>query len=248
MFLLLVGIMAYANFNIIDWHAISAGIESKTAWQQWQETNFTWPKGEKASVDKIPAMARRRMSSLSKLAVQTALRLIENQNVDYLVFASRHGELTRTSALLEDILNGNDASPMAFSQSVHNTAAGLFTITAKQSIPVTSIAAGENTFHSALIEASAYLYDNPNHRVLVVDFDEPLPSHYEIFEKEAYQGYALGLILSVGEDIRVEWSNKPSVSLEVLPHGLQCIANLVGSNDQWNVNSQSTQWIWTRNK
>ena len=241
-------IMAYANFNIIDWHAISAGIATKAAWLQWQETNFTWPEGEKAPVDKIPAMARRRMSSLSKLAVQTALVLIEEQEVNYLVFASRHGELTRTRALLEDVLTGNDASPMAFSQSVHNTAAGLFTITAKQALPVTSIAAGENTFHSALIEASVYLNENPTHNVLVIDFDEPLSSHYEQFETETYQGYALGVILSAGEEIRLEWNNKPSISSEVLPHGLQCIANLVGSQSHWKVDSKSTQWTWTYNK
>jgi len=239
------GIMAYANFNIIDWHAISAGIDTKTAWRKWQKTNFIWPEGEKASVDKIPAMARRRMSSLSKLAVQTALTLVQDQEVDYLIFASRHGELTRTCALLEDILKGEDASPMAFSQSVHNTAAGLFTITAKKPIPVTSIVSGENTFHSALIEAAAYLDDNSNHRVLVIDFDEPLGSHYQEFEQQKYQGYAFGLILSAGDNFTLKWNKKPSIKPDVMPHGLQCISKLVGSHTQWMIESCSTQWIWT---
>lgn len=238
-------IMAYANFNIIDWHAISAGIDTKAAWLQWQETNFTWPEGEKAPVDKIPAMARRRMSSLSKLAVQTALTLVQEQEIDYLIFASRHGELTRTCALLEDILKGEDASPMAFSQSVHNTAAGLFTITAKKAIPVTSIAAGENTFHSALIEAAAYLSDNSNDKVLVIDFDEPLPSHYQEFEQQEYQGYAFGLILSTGSDYSLQWNNKPANKHDEMPHGLQCISKLVGSHSQWMIESSLTQWIWT---
>ncbi len=237
--------MAYANFNMIDWHAISAGIDTKTAWQKWQETNFIWPEGEKAPVDKIPAMARRRMSSLSKLAVQTALTLVQEQEVDYLIFASRHGELARTCVLLEDILKGEDASPMAFSQSVHNTAAGLFTITAKKPIPATSIASGENTFHFALIEAAAYLSDNSNHRVLVIDFDEPLPSHYQEFEQQEYQSYALGFILSAGDDFTLQWNNKPSIKPNVMPHGLQCISKLVGSHAQWMIESSSTQWIWT---
>lgn len=245
MFLLLVGIMAYANFNIIDWHAISAGIESKDAWRQWQGNNFTWLQGEKASVDKIPAMARRRMSSLSKLAVQTALTLAQDQQVDYLIFASRHGELTRTCALLEDILKGEDASPIAFSQSVHNTAAGLFTITAKKAIPVTSIVAGENTFHSALIEAAAYLSDNSNDKVLVIDFDEPLPSHYQEFEQQKYQGYAFGLILSAGNEYSLQWNNKPAIKRDAMPHGLQCISKLVGSPSEWMIESSSMQWIWT---
>ncbi|MBB1314304.1 MULTISPECIES: beta-ketoacyl synthase chain length factor [Aliivibrio] len=242
------GIMAYANFNIIDWHAISTGLENRSDWLLWSESDFTWPEDGKIPVDKIPAMARRRMSSLSKLAVQTALTLSEHNSIDYLVFASRHGELTRTTTLLEDILKGEDASPMAFSQSVHNTASGLFTISAKKPIPVTSIAAGENTFHSALVEAAAYLYENPDHNVLVVDFDEPTSSHYKEFETDTYQGYALGLILSSGQDISIAWNNKPSISSSSLPHGLQCIANLVGSKDKWNVDSKSTQWTWTRIK
>lgn len=238
-------IMAYANFNIIDWHAISAGIDTKAAWQQWQEANFTWPEGEKAPVDKIPAMARRRMSSLSKLAVQTALTLVQEQDIDYLIFASRHGELTRTCALLENIVKGEDASPMAFSQSVHNTAAGLFTITAKKAISVTSIAAGENTFHSALIEAAAYLSDNSNDKVLLVDFDEPLPSHYQEFEQQEYQGYAFGLILNAGSEYSLQWNNKPANKHNEMPHGLQCISKLVGSHSQWMIESSLTQWTWT---
>ncbi|AAW85339.1 hypothetical protein VF_0844 [Aliivibrio fischeri ES114] len=239
-------IMTYANFNIIDWHAISAGLDSKNAWLEWRENNFTWPENEKAPVDKIPAMARRRMSSLSKLAVQTALTLAEENDIDYLVFSSQHGELTRTVALLEDILNGDDASPMAFSQSVHNTAAGLFTITAKKAIPVTSIAAGENTFHSAVVEAAAYLAENQNNKVLIIDFDEPLPSHYQEFEKQNYQGYAVGLIMSAGDIFSLQWNNKPTIKPSGLPHGLQCIANLVGSHSQWITESSSKQWVWNR--
>lgn len=39
--------MTYANFNIIDWHAISAGLDSKNAWLEWRENNFTWLKMKK---------------------------------------------------------------------------------------------------------------------------------------------------------------------------------------------------------
>lgn len=238
--------MAEANFNIIDWHANSAGLETKDAWGQWIQSDFSWPEKSSVAVDKIPAMARRRMSTLSKLAVQNALVLAEEQSIDYLVFSSRHGELTRTAALLQDIINGDDASPMAFSQSVHNTAAGLFTITAKQPIPVTSIAAGVNTFHSAIVEAAAYLSENPLKKVLIIDFDEPLPECYEEYETQTYQGYALGLILGAGNQFSLQWGAGGACQNTELPHALQFISYLLGGKSEWELEGITTQWKWTR--
>ncbi|MCV5640227.1 beta-ketoacyl synthase chain length factor, partial [Escherichia coli] len=84
-------------------------------------------------------------------------------------------------------------------QSVHNTAAGLATIATKQPIPLTSIAAAENTFHSAILEAWLFLSDNPDKKVLLVDFDEPMPDSYLEYENQQYQGFGLGLILSHGD-------------------------------------------------
>ncbi len=174
--------MKQINFTIAQWFALSAGLQSRQDWQQWADNQQTWPEAlTKAPVQLIPAMMRRRMSSLSKLAVQSALQLVAEQEVDYIVFSSRHGELTRTASLLQDVIDGHDASPMAFSQSVHNTASGLFTIASKRAVPVNSIAACENSLPNAMIEAYAYLQQHPTHKVLLVDFDEPLPAPYEKF-------------------------------------------------------------------
>ncbi len=149
------------SFNIDAWTANSFGLSESNEWKQWA-TEIKWPEDGKINVANIPAMMRRRMSPLSKLAVQTAIEMLNQHQVDYLVFSSRHGELHRSVALVEDIINGEEASPMAFSQSVHNTAAGLATIATKQPIPLTSIAAAENTFQSAILEAWLFLSDNPD--------------------------------------------------------------------------------------
>lgn len=246
------------SFNIEKWSANSAGLNSDAEWQAWS-THLDWPQDGSTEFKAIPPMMRRRMSLQSKLAVQTALTLLKDTSIDYLVFASRHGELHRTATLIQSILEGDDASPMAFSQSVHNTAAGLTTIAAKAPIPLTSIAAGQDTFHNALIEAYLYLHQYPSHRVLVIDFDQPLPELYQEFETQSYADYALGLVLTSGDDYSV--SRNVSVSRTVslskavtsessvaeLPQGLQTLQNILQNSQSWTVAGKHQDWTWVNN-
>ncbi len=78
------------------------------------------------------------MSEVSKLAVQVAMDITVEENIDYIIFTSQHGELKTTLELLVSCAKGEPLSPTAFSQSVHNTASGLFTITTKRETPSTS--------------------------------------------------------------------------------------------------------------
>ncbi|MEZ8738459.1 beta-ketoacyl synthase chain length factor [Photobacterium swingsii] len=234
------------SFNINKLMPLSAGLTSNADWQHWAESDHEWLTPSAAVPhDLIPPMARRRMSKLSKLAVQSAIAISLEQQIDYIIFSSRHGELTRTVQLLQDILAGEDASPTAFSQSVHNTAAGLYTILTKQAIPVSSLSAGENTFPSALIEANSYLAQHPSHQVLVVDFDEPVPEVYRPFTKETFHGYALAMLVTQGEDYQLSWTPRRSEHPDYpLPHALDFIAHVKRANTQWSVESQRNQWHW----
>jgi len=239
--------MVKIEFNIKDWLALSPGLSNKEDWQNWLDKSKLWPgEADQVPADLIPPMMRRRMSHLSKIAVQTALQISQDKPVDYIVFASRHGELTRTVKLLEDIMNGEDASPMAFSQSVHNTAAGLFTIASKRATPVTSLAAVENSLSSALIEAYCYLAENPEHNVLLVDFDEPLPALYQQYETQNYQSYALALLITSGVDYSLTVANKPQQTASKMPHALQLIKFLNNQNKNQVIQGSSKQWTWVR--
>lgn len=100
------------SFNIDAWTANSLGLSQPDEWKEWAASG-NWPQDGKVNVADIPAMMRRRMSPLSKLAVQTAIELLKQHQVDYLVFSSRHGELHRSVALVADIISGEEASPMA---------------------------------------------------------------------------------------------------------------------------------------
>ncbi|MGF1724292.1 beta-ketoacyl synthase chain length factor [Photobacterium nomapromontoriensis] len=246
--------MSTIKFNILNWSAISPGLTEPESWSQWLADGKCWPEALTAvPSDSIPAMMRRRMSTLSKLAVQTAITLSTDQQVDYVIFSSRHGEFSRTCQLLDHVIAGQPASPMAFSQSVHNTAVGLFTIATKQAIPSTSVSACLHSVHAGLIEAVAYLSEYPHHRVLVVDFDEPLPDNYSIYERSPYHGYALGLVLSAGDQYQLDWQSQriitqhdQPVGESDYPQGLAIIAGLLSETDAWSVSDTRFDWRWQR--
>ncbi|WP_165311749.1 beta-ketoacyl synthase chain length factor [Vibrio ziniensis] len=232
------------SFNIDSWSANSLGLNDLSSWEQWSQ-NHMWPDNTTIEASAIPAMMRRRMSSLSKLAVQTAITLMQEQPIDYLVFSSRHGELHRSTELIKSIILGEEASPMNFSQSVHNTAAGLSTIATKQAIPVTSISSAENTFHSALIEAWLYLKQYPKAKVLLVDFDEPLPTDYSEYEDKQFKGYALGLVLSAGNTWQVAQSPKTD-TISPLPQALNFLTYYLRKDSSWLIASKKGSWEWQR--
>ena len=125
------------------------------------------------------------MSALSKMAVQVALEATGDERADFLVFCSQHGELSRTRELLGSIVGGSELSPAGFSQSVHNTSAGLYTIIKQSDVPATSLAAGAGTFAYGWLEAESFLVTNPGKTVLLVSYDEVLPVEYEPYSRQA---------------------------------------------------------------
>ncbi|GAA5215105.1 hypothetical protein GCM10025776_10320 [Corallincola platygyrae] len=147
------------------------------------------------------------------MALQVTEQLLQSseQPVDFGVFASRHGEIHRTFQLLKNIVDRESLSPTAFSQSVHNTASGLFGITRKQTIPTTSIAARAGLTEQAWIEAYSYLKLNPKHSVLLVVFDETIPEQYQTFveqQKDIAFALQLGAESSSAEGVMVSLSTK----------------------------------------
>lgn len=197
--------MNFVYFDLMRWQALAIGLSERSDWQTWAAKGRSWADEGAAQLltDRIPPNVRRRMSFLSKIAVQNALMLAEGEALDYIIFSSRHGELTRTVQILKDILRGDDASPTAFSQSVHNTAASHYTIISAKPVPVTSLGSGENSLGAALTEAGAYLALHPERKILLVDFDTPLPDPYDRLVEVPHAGYALGLLLTGGDTMRV---------------------------------------------
>lgn len=116
------------------------------------------------------------------------------------IFASRHGELHRTIGLLDNLIEQEPLSPTAFSQSVHNTASGIYSILRKYQSPSTSIVAGEETLFQALIEAYGQLHEDPSPLLLVFG-DEPVPEKYVQFTSEIELPISMAFILTLASDV-----------------------------------------------
>lgn len=108
--------------------------------------------GEDIDLSAIPMMMRRKLSPVGKIAMSTLLKCYENEDVK-LVYASRYGELERVVKLIKQEHEENEISPTGFSFSVHNSTIGLFSLMKTIYNSYNSIAAGENSFSSGLLDA-----------------------------------------------------------------------------------------------
>lgn len=144
----------------------------------------------------IPAMQRRRLSSIAKLALNHALQYKADCVADYIVWASQYGDEQKTLKILEDIVQDQSCSPTLFATSVHNAVSGLYSILCADSTPATSLAA---SWSEALVEAYAYLQTHATAKqVLVLYYDEALPEMYT--EYQAFDGFSLAAIVTLATE------------------------------------------------
>jgi hypothetical protein len=147
-----------------------------------------------ADIGFIEPIVRRRLSSLSRIALKVAHDCVAERDGVRVVFASRHGELRRTTDILRAISAGEPVSPTAFSLSVLNAMTGIFGIARGDRSPASAISAGAETLGFALLEAHAQLASDPSSPVLLVYADEPADAAYGTIEDEV-QGGALAILL-----------------------------------------------------
>jgi hypothetical protein len=154
---------------------------------------------ESPDVRFVDASLRRRLGPLARMMLHVAHACAQDIADLRLVFASRHGELGYTVALLRALAAGEPLSPTVFSLSVHNAAAGLFSTYRADRAESTALAAGEETLGYALLEGHCQLVLEPQRPVLMVYGDEPLPREYrEAGADEESQGCAVAVLLANG--------------------------------------------------
>ncbi|GAB2910146.1 hypothetical protein GCM10027093_55390 [Paraburkholderia jirisanensis] len=155
-----------------------------------------WPVAATAAPDLgfIEPMVRRRLSSLSRIALKVAHDCAADRSHVRVLFASRHGELRRTTEILRAIGAGEPVSPTSFSLSVLNAMTGVFGIARGDRSAASAVSAGAETLGYALLEAHAQYASDPATPVLLVYADEPADAAYGAIENEV-QGGALALLL-----------------------------------------------------
>ena len=148
---------------------------------------------ELSAIEHIPAMQRRRLSRLAKLALNSAMQTLATHNVDYIVWVSQYGDEAKTLNILADVLREQTPSPTQFSTSVHNAISGLYSILCQDATPATSLA---GSWNDGLIEAYAWLKTRPEARqVLLVYYDEALPDIYA--EHQPFAAFAMAAMISL---------------------------------------------------
>ena len=186
------------------------------------------------------------MSALSKLSVQIALETARGAHPDFLVFCSQHGELLRSRELLGNIAGGVELSPTSFSQCVHNTSAGLYTIISESRAPATALASGPSTFAYGWLEAEAYIAEHPGARVLLVSYDDPVPAEYSPYCKEKQCMYAAGLLLSNGGHGGLTLERAAAGTDDLLPLAPLFLAWWLSAEPQVYITADGQGWVWRR--
>ena len=189
---------------------------------------------ELSAIEHIPAMQRRRLSRLAKLALNSAMQTLDTHNADYIVWVSQYGDEAKTLNILEDVLREQTPSPTQFSTSVHNAISGLYSILCRDVTPATSLAGAWN---DGLIEAYAWLKTMPRTRqVLLVYYDEALSDVY--MEHQPFPAFAMSAMISLAPANLI----LQSTHVDPAPAYQQALA----FNTFWNNHNQTESKVWAK--
>lgn len=233
----------HLKFSILSWGAWSPHYQQANEWLNWPTTALDQG-AEQAAVPKlahVPAMQRRRLSKLTKIILEAINQCAPTEQCRS-IFASQHGEINRTIGLLTDIVDESALSPTGFSQSVHNTASGIYSILSGNRAASTSIAAGKNTFSQGFIEAFGQLHADPK-PLLLVYADEPVPQVYRQFSATPEWPIATAFMLAPADDTQdalatltltpINEQADNELSLGLLLSSLAAKHNISGSFSGW---------------
>ncbi|WP_305909474.1 beta-ketoacyl synthase chain length factor [Methylomarinum sp. Ch1-1] len=205
---------------------------------------------EKALLATVPKMLKRRLSPLAKTVFCAANQCIDEAWMAPTVFSSSHGELAKSFAMLETLQAGEEISPTAFSLSVHNAIAGLFSMAWRNKLQSTVVAPGEEGMAPGFIEALGLLQEGAE-QVLLVFYDEPLVDFYPSapFKVSMDQSCALALrIAGQGEGQRMTMYSSPASGNDgeqalQLPAFIRFLAD---SQTELIVKTSRHSWCWEK--
>jgi hypothetical protein len=214
-------------------------------WSVWQDHKDT-DSQRSPNVTFVEPSLRRRLSLLARMSLKVAHDCVGDTPSVRIVFASRHGDLARTTSMLVDLADEQILSPTTFSMSVLNACAGIYSIARKEHEPSTAVSAGESTLGYGLLEACIQLTSNPDSPVLFIYADEPAPSIYGIESSDVQNPLAIGLLLKSNARTEIACQTKlAETSVSQVPQSqalLQCLNNKIAST--WHGNGKVWNWCW----
>jgi hypothetical protein len=182
-------------FRVEQWRAWAPGVATEQEWQAWARSPCVLPDHQQQpECLSLPPMQRRRLSRLARMTMEVASPLCGDDEQLPFVFASRHGETTRTFNLLGDVAGEQPLSPTHFGLSVHNAIAGQWSLLRGQRGESVAIAGEADTFEHAMLEASTLLAAGAS-SVLAVIAEEVPPDAYDGWITDVPFSYAVALRL-----------------------------------------------------
>lgn len=238
-------------FRLAGWRAWAPGLETPEAWQAWARAPHAVADDGAAqpACAFLPAMQRRRLGRLARMTLETAWPLCGDGEQLPFVFGSRHGETTRTLALLSDLADGQPLSPTAFGLSVHNAIAGQWSILRGQRGESTAIAGEADTFEHAVLEGALQLQAGAPAALVVVAEELP-PATYAPWIADVPFSYALALRLA--RDATPGWRLQPARGDGdapcALPHALDFLRALLAGDETLQHTWKARRWNWQRTR
>jgi hypothetical protein len=198
----------------------------------------------------MPPLLRRRAGFLNRMALEVAYRCLGSVKDVPTIFASRHGEASRSVELLLDLAAGQPISPTSFGLSVHNATGGLFSIARHDHANDIALAAGQSTVEHAVIEACGLLTEGES-RVLLVVYDVPLPAVYAAFQDCREQPFAWAWLLQAPADniLSLSWAaalEDDSPRVAELPPGLEVLRFYLRNDASLERTCDRLRWLWCR--
>lgn len=237
--------MQELSLSVKRWVAWLPGLDQCAEPDQWSMALAKQNIDQKPDVSFVPAITRRRLSPATKIALKVAQDCVQGEKISSAVFCSRHGECQRTLGIYQSMASGAQVSPMQFSQSVHNTAAGVFSIENKLNVNCCSIAAGPASGEHGFIEAAGLLKSGMG-PVLWVMADSQLNEPYSVYCQVPELPFGIAMLLEEGSGGEVLSLNKSHKTISAQPiTGTDNLLALLFGNEQLSL-SGSNGWRWSK--
>lgn len=245
------------TLTIEQWQAWAPGLNDAQGWLQWARSPYCpYPASETGSLPSpafLPPMQRRRLSPLARMAVNCAWPLAEGLPPMPMIFASRHGETSRSFKLLHDLGASEPLSPASFGLSVHNAIPGLWSIIRKETTEGVALSGDADMLEHALQEAALLLRAGAP-RVLVVAAEEHPPEAYQPWIDDVPFSYATAFRVADSAQWRIDLEANPTQADPaaqtdgdaIWPHPLNLLRHLILRTPSWQHVCPPRRWTWTR--
>ncbi len=233
------------DFSISSWAAWAPGLTTPDQWRAWAGAPAVAPRGaEMPPLTEVPAMARRRVEKMGRLAFQVATWCQGEARGAPLIFASRHGDAGRSVELLTMLSKGESLSPTSFALSVHNAIGAQYSIIRGDTANVSAISNGLFTVEAGVIEAVTQFPESPD--VTLVVYDASPPPLYARFFDEPGADFAFAWRLTRGTDFCLETDAGDPGSTSPLPHSLDVLRFFLGAAPSLRRADALAGWRWSR--